>query len=116
MASFRFSRRRARVRAMCRIGMWCGAGILSVAGLAGAGSPVADATMNREADTLRSLLDRKADVNAPQVDGTTALHWAANWDDLATADLLIRAGANAGAANRDQATPLFVASVNGSAA
>lgn len=65
---------------------------------------------------MRTLIQKKADVNAPQVDGTTALHWAAQADDLETADLLIRAGANVMAANQAGATPLMLASVNGSAA
>jgi len=59
---------------------------------------------------------KKADVNAPQADGTTALHWAARWDDLDMAAALIRAGANPQAANRDGATPMFLAAQNGSAA
>ena len=54
---------------------------------------------------MRALIQQKADVNAPQVDGTTALHWAVQADDLETADLLIRAGANVSAANRAGATP-----------
>ena len=54
-------------------------------------------------------------MNAPQVDGTTALHWAARNDDLETADILIRAGAKVTAANLDGATPLLLASINGSA-
>jgi ankyrin repeat protein len=33
-------------------------------------------------------LQRKADVNTPQVDGATALHWAVYRDDL-DADLLL---------------------------
>jgi uncharacterized protein len=87
---------------------------------------IADAVMNRNTDAARALLalqnhDRggvaiKPDVNAAQADGTTALHWAARWDDLETAALLIRAGADAKAANHDGATPLFLASQNGSAA
>ena len=47
---------------------------------------------------IRALLQRKADVNAAQVDGATAIHWAVYHDDLDTADLLIRAGANVKAA------------------
>ena len=61
---------------------------------AAAGSEVADAAMKRNSDAVRALLQRKADVNAPQIDGTTALHWAVRVDDLEMADLLIRAGAN----------------------
>ena len=45
----------------------------------------------------------------PQVDGTTALHWAVRSDDLETADLLIRAGANVSAANREGVTPMQLA-------
>jgi ankyrin repeat protein len=65
---------------------------------------------------VRSLLQRKANVNAPQSDGTTALHWAVRADDLETAELLIRAGANVSAANRDGATPMLLAAENGNAA
>ena len=40
------------------------------------------------------LLAEKADVNAPQGDGMTALHWAALNDDSQMAQLLLAAGAN----------------------
>jgi ankyrin repeat protein len=79
-------------------------------------SDVADAAMKKNGTALRSLLQQKADVNAPQADGTTALHWAARWDDLEMAGALIRAGANAQAANRAGATPMFLATMNGSPA
>ena len=51
----------------------------------------------------------------PQVDGTTALHWAVRADDVEMADLLIRAGARVTAANREGVTPLQLAALNGSA-
>ena len=76
--------------------------LLSVGSVSAAGSGLADAAMKRDRDAVRSLLQQKADVNAPQIDGTTALHWAVRSDDLETADLLIRAGANVSAANRDR--------------
>jgi ankyrin repeat protein len=76
---------------------------------------VADAVMHQDAPAIRALLAKKADVNAAQADGTTALDWAARWNDLETAGLLIRAGADAGTANHDGATPMFLASQNGSA-
>ena len=65
---------------------------------------------------MRALLQQKADVNAPQVDGATALHWAVYRDDLEMADLLIRAGANVKAANREGVTPLAMAALYGNAA
>ena len=90
---------------------------LAVASLPGApASDVADAAMKGNMDAVRSLLQAKANVNAPQSDGTTALHWAVRADDLETAGLLLRAGANVSAANRDGATPLLLAAVNGNAA
>ena len=48
--------------------------------------------------TLRALLTKKADLNAAQVDGMTALHWAAFRDDTESAKLLVDAGANVKAA------------------
>src|SRR6266581_6639083 len=90
--------------------------LLSAQSFAAASSDIADAAMNKNKDAVRSLLQKKAAVNAPQTDGTTALHWAVRSDDLETAELLIQAGANVSAANRDGATPLLLASINGSAA
>ena len=77
---------------------------------------IADAAQNSDTALVRSLLSQMADVNAIQPDGSTALHWTVRADDLETADLLIRAGANISAANRRGITPLDLACVNGSAA
>ncbi|HTV77388.1 MAG TPA: ankyrin repeat domain-containing protein [Steroidobacteraceae bacterium] len=83
-----------------------------MAALAGAG------TMARAADSLLaaaqagdsaaalSMVDGKADVNARQDDGTTALHWAAYHDDLPLLRRLLRAGARANVANDYGSTPL----------
>ncbi len=77
---------------------------------------LADAVQNGDRNLVRSLLAKKVDVNAPQGDGTTALHWAAFNDDRDVAKLLITADANVKAATRDGAiTPLFLACKNGSA-
>jgi ankyrin repeat protein len=85
--------------------------------LSAADSPLADAAMRGDLDTVRSLLEEKVDVNAAQGDGTTALHWAAYRDDLELAQSLIKAGANLEAKTRlGDITPLFMASKNGSAA
>ena len=45
-----------------------------------------------------------------------ALHWAAHWDDVAVAEMLLRAGARVGARNEYGVTPLALAASNGSAA
>ncbi|HSP66327.1 MAG TPA: ankyrin repeat domain-containing protein, partial [Bryobacteraceae bacterium] len=55
-------------------------------------------------------------LNATLPDGATALHWAANEDDLDTVSLLIQAGANVKAKDRYGFTPLYFAATNGSAA
>ena len=82
----------------------------------GAGSSVADAAMKGDTSAVRMLLQQKADVNATQVDGATALHWAVYRGDLETADLLIQAGANVKAINRAGVTPLALASLYGNVA
>ena len=77
------------------------------------------AARNRDLESVRALLKQRApgsvDVNAVQGDGSTALHWAVHRDDLAIADLLIRAGARANAANDLGTTPLHLACTNRSA-
>src|ERR1700693_5650779 len=88
--------------------------LLCVAAPSGAGrSDVADAVMKGDKAGLRLLLQQRADANAAQVDGATALHWAVYRDDLDAADLLLRAGAKVDAANRDNITPLAMACLYG---
>jgi ankyrin repeat protein len=80
---------------------------------AAADAPVADAAETADWARLRSLLAEHADVNAAQVDGMTALHWAAYHDDADSAKALIAAGANAKAENRYGVTPLSLACTKG---
>lgn len=82
---------------------------------AAAPSPVADAAMGDDIAAVRALIAKKADVNAPQPDGATAIQWAAYKGDVDMADVLIKAGANVKAANHDGATALYLASIRGSA-
>jgi ankyrin repeat protein len=74
---------------------------------------VADAAMKGNQALVRTLLQQKADVNATQIDGTTALHWAVYRNDLEMAQLLIKAGARVEVKNREGITPLYMASLYG---
>jgi uncharacterized protein len=98
-------------------------GNLAVGGLGGGGlaagasdSRLADAVQRQNNAAVRALLSQHIDVNAPQPDGATAIAWAAHWNDLETADLLLRAGSDVNVANTFGVTPLSLACTNGSAA
>src|SRR5688572_11480270 len=67
---------------------------------AAADTRLADAVMNGNKAAILSLLKQGVDVNAPQGDGTTALHWAAYRGDLETTQALLKAGANVKAGTR----------------
>ena len=74
------------------------------------------AMKRQDAAAVKALLKERADVNAADVDGTTALQWAAHWNDLDTVKALIAAGAKANVASRYGVTPLHEAATIGSAA
>jgi ankyrin repeat protein len=78
-------------------------------------SEIADAAMRGDREAVRAALARKAEVNAAQVDGTTALHWAVERDDVELAEVLLTAGARVSARTREGVTPLQLAAINGSA-
>jgi ankyrin repeat protein len=79
-------------------------------------APLADAAKRADWATVRVLIKQGADINAPQGDGATALHWASYWDNREIADLLIGEGADINATNDLGVTPLWAASENGSSA
>ncbi len=89
---------------------------LTAMSAAAATSDVADAVMHGDLPAVRALLARKADVNVPQADGATALHWAVYRNDAAAVDLLLKAGARVKVVNGFGATPLSLAAQNGNAA
>jgi uncharacterized protein len=74
-----------------------------------------DAVKDRDHTAIDTLLKEKVDVDQTHSDGATALAWAAYWDDLETAQRLVRAGANTNIANDYGITPLMLACNNGSA-
>jgi len=79
-------------------------------------SAVADAAMRGDKAAVRALVDKESNVNAPQIDGTTALHWAVRADDLELTEMLLKAGAQPSAANQSGATPMLLSAMNGNAA
>jgi len=92
--------------------------LLPVAGVLAAGTDLRLPEAEKKADKaqVRALLGQRADVNARLADGATALHWAAYWDDLESAQSLVDAGADVNATNRFGVTPLSLACTNGNAA
>ena len=74
-----------------------------------------DAIKSGDRVTALSLIEKKADVNAAEPDGTTPVDWAVRQNDSEMVDRLIRAGADVKVANRYGVSPLSLACVNGSA-
>ena len=97
--------------------MTCAAMLMSAVSFDAAptAAPLVEAVKNGDAAAVRKLIKERIDVNAAEVDGTTALHWAARANDAATVELLLRAGATATRANRYGVMPLSVACMNGNA-
>ena len=104
---------RGRRSRAARAAAFAAAGLLWCAGSAGAaGSALADAAKAQAWARVAALIAEGAEVDAPQADGATALHWAAYWDETPALDGLIRAGANLNAQNDYGATPLWAACAN----
>ena len=82
-----------------------------------ASSPLAEAAARGDMSALRALLAAgKVDANAPDRDGTPALHWVTRVGDIEAAKLLVAAGADINAANRLGVVPLHLAIQAGDAA
>ena len=108
--------RRPWLLALAAGAAWAALAAAPAHGQSAAPRRLVDAVKARDADAVQALLAAGADVNEPQADGATALHWAAHREDLATAERLLAAGADAGAANELGMTPLLMACANGQAA
>jgi ankyrin repeat protein len=81
-----------------------------------ADSPVAAAARTGNLAAVRALIQKRADVNLPENDGSTALLWAVYHADVSMTRALVAAGARVDAANRYGVTPLLQASRTGDAA
>lgn len=98
-----------------RSSVWIGVLLAGACFAATSEAPLAEAAAAEDWARVRTLLAEKADVNTPQVDGATALHWAAHYDQTEIVDALLAAGANVKAANRYGITALAEACLNGNA-
>src|SRR5262245_51924501 len=112
--SGQFQRTERISRSMKRFGAAELAMLLAIFGpVASAQSPLADAVEKSDRATIGALLKQQADVNTPQADGMTALHWAAYLDDFEIAKALADAKGNVAVTNRYGVTPLSLACQNG---
>jgi ankyrin repeat protein len=75
-----------------------------------------DAVKSGDRAAALALLQQRVDVNAAEPDGTTALHWAIERNDVDLVQRLIKAGANVNAKNDYGSTPMSEAAVNGDVA
>jgi ankyrin repeat protein len=98
-----------------------GPAVAALTALAAAGASAAEqlpklvaAAKSGDHGTAMALVEEKTDVSAAEPDGTTALHWAARYDDLELAARLLKAGASPKARNRYGVTPMYLAAQNGS--
>ncbi len=71
-----------------------------------------DAIKGHDHEAVRALLAREVDVNAPEGDGATALHWAVERDDVDIVEALLHAGADPNTANDYGIVPLYLACTN----
>ncbi len=90
-------------------------GLAVSAASAAAQSPVADAAEQGDLAAVRALVAGGADVDAPQGDGATALHWAVYREHAALATWLIEAGADVEVGNDYGVTPFALAARQGHA-
>lgn len=77
---------------------------------------VIEAVKRRDQRALTALVRAKADVNATQPDGATALAWAIHLGERSMAELLLSAGAKVNTVDEYGETPLTLAAANGDGA
>ena len=80
-----------------------------------ADSALVAAVKKSDSAGVQRLLQQGTSVNTAGADGTTALHWAVESDNLEMTRVLLKAGADAKRANRYGMTPLHLAAENGNA-
>ncbi|MFN7934789.1 MAG: ankyrin repeat domain-containing protein [Bryobacteraceae bacterium] len=77
------------------------------------GDALLDAARNDDRAAVAALIAQKAELNARDADGTTALGWAAARSNVEIASLLLNAGADPSLTNELGIGPLMIAITNG---
>ena len=75
-------------------------------GAQGTDTKLIQAVKQEDVEAVRALLKQRANVHTTENDGFTALHWAAQRDNLQLVDLLLDAGADPRANSRYRVSPL----------
>jgi ankyrin repeat protein len=93
-----------------------GIGVLLSASATAASIGLPEAAHHRQQAAIEELLKQHSDINATDVEGMTALIWAAHWNDFPLAQTLLTAGANPNLKSAFDDSALYEACVNGNAA
>ena len=89
---------------------------LAAFGATNADVRLVDAVKSGDRAAALAMIAAHADVNTPEVDGTTPLHWAVHRDDAELVQRLVRSGARAEVRNNYGVTPLAEAALVGNVA
>lgn len=73
------------------------------------GAPIVGAALNEHSDIVRALITAGANVNAQDIAGNTALHYAVRWGNTDISEQLLAAGADVNIANDWDETPCSIA-------
>lgn len=103
-----------RATAFVLLAALCAAPAVAQTGPSKRDTRLVEALKAGDTTTALTLLQKRVDVNTPEADGTTPLHWAVRMNNLDLVNRLLRAGANPKAANRYDVTPMQLACLNGS--
>jgi ankyrin repeat protein len=79
-------------------------------------APLPQAARDGDWDRVHALVASGSPVDDPDIDGATALHWAARAEDDAAVGFLVESGADPNATTRHGVTPLYLAAELGNAA
>tara|TARA_R110002049_G_scaffold185580_3_gene353872 strand:+ start:127225 stop:128607 length:1383 start_codon:yes stop_codon:yes gene_type:complete len=77
------------------------------------GGEAADVAEQRDWHRLSNLIDQHADLDEPQADGMTALHWSAFYENESAVKRLIQADCQIDTRTRYSITPLSIACTSG---